>query len=230
MAIIDCDFWLVRRKLGGACGSFCRGAPYIRLRPTPCNGSTRRQSRVRALWAYATWAWQGLLTAEERSHWNEDAEWWAFCDDQEQYRHLTGCEWWCYFAARMLVAGLPLWRDSYDMVLGDYVSALSVELVSRTRARLTFEPDPGPYHGFAAYGRGATSVGDSRVVPEAEWSRMSVLPGWRWIGFAGLGVGSPVELELPFTVAAGRKLRVKGCLMSDTGGTPFDWLTAEVVA
>jgi hypothetical protein len=243
MALIDCDWWLVRRKLKGAAGAsqvsssapspiYEKRVPYIRRCPSGCNSNSRRQCETRARWNYITAAWKRVLTDNERYYWNEWAKeedfWWR--DEEFQRRHLSGYEWFCAVNGRTQAAGLPLVTYAGDLWWGISLSLLEIDLVTSTRIRVTFEPDEENYNVLAVYGRGPMSPGCHAVVPDEEWWRDSVPSRWKLIGFSERGAASPVEMDLPFAVASGRKLAVMACQMDYTGLMAEDWLVEELVA
>lgn len=230
MAIIDADFWEVRRKFGGACGASCRGAPYIRMKPSPCNAPTREQSRTRALWARAHRYWQDVLEEWERQDWRDYVSPRDWYDRLEQYRALTGCGLFVAYASRALLAGFTPEHDPWYILGGWALETMSLELVSSSRVRVTFTTDPYMGHALVLYGRGPLGVGEFPKVKVPSWPREQVPSGWRWIGNGQLEQGSPIEMDLPFVVPAGMKFRAIGGKMSYHGDYPSDWVEAEVVA
>ena len=242
MALIDADWWNVRRKLGGAAGAsqvmsgapapvYKKRVPYVRMRPSGCNSTTRRQVDQRARWGYVTWAWGHVLTEIERYRWNEyaDVEWSSWRDEEQQYRELNGFQWFCGLSGRVLRAGLPLNRDAREVSRGFEVEVLDFEFVSQSRIRVTFWPDDWYIAGLVVYGRGPVSSGVHAVVPEINWWRHSVPSRWYWIGFGGEMVPSPIEFDLPHVVPVGRKLAIMAGLMTISGGVPDDWLVEQHV-
>jgi len=231
MALVDDDFWRVRRKFGGACGASCRGAPYLRLRPTPCNANKERQQRSRALWARVGRFWHDELESWERLDWNLEVGWWSWHDRLDQYRELTGFEFFAGFAARNLLAGREPCRNPYDLAWGYPLTTLQLSLVSSCVVEATFTPMPSPsYWGLALYGRGPVSLGVSPVVSAPAWGRDCVPNGWYWVGFGELGDAGPLEFTLPREIRTGTKLVCIGCLMFETGQLHEEWLMAEVAA
>lgn len=243
MAIIDADWWTVRRKLGGSAGaSYAASAgplpvyehrvPYVRRKGVVCQGASRAQLEARARWAYICWAWRNVLGVSERSYWNSNAEYvfGAWHDEEQQYRHLTGYEWFCALNARVLAAGLPLLTDADDTGPGMPLYTLEVEVLTSRRIRVAWTPSAAPYWVLALYGRGPMSVGEHAVVPEVVWWRHSVPSRWYVIGFSALAAGSPVEFDLPRAIGPGRKLATMGALMDYSGMMPDDWLVEQVVA
>lgn len=230
VAIVDCDWYSVRRKLGGVAGYPHRGISCLRLRPTPCRSTSARQVVGRSNWSRLTKFWSSELSEAEQYEWDYVAEWLTWYDEQEQWRHMLGFDWFCALNARRLMAGLDINRDGSDVDWAWGLDTLSVALLDEDNARFTFTPDPyGEYEGLVIYGRGPVAAGETRAVPAPTWGRTSVPGGWQWIGFGGLGVDSPVDLELPMTIPAGMKLRVIGNLMDRSGGMSDEWLHAEVL-
>jgi hypothetical protein len=163
VAIVDCDWYSVRRKLGGLAGYPHRGVACLRLRPTPVASTSVRQLEGRSVWSRLTKFWAEELSSSERETWeylSENATWY---DDQEQYRYLVGFEWFCALNARTQRAGLAIVRDGGDVWMGYGLDTLSVSLLDETHARFTFTPDPGgDYEGLAVYGRGPVAAGETR--------------------------------------------------------------------
>lgn len=230
MAIIDADFWEVRRIMKGVCGASCRGAPYLRRKPVPCNPRTTNQLRTRALWARAFWYWNNVLDPGERWYWNTFRPGRTWYDQMEQWRRLTGCGYFVALASRAMLGGFDPILDLDSLWAGWALESMSIALLTPSRVRVTFATNPGEWHCLAVYGRGPTSVGDSRVVREAEWSRYQVPCGWQWIGYGGADENSPIDFDLPWAIPAGRKLRMIGTKMALCGFLTTDWVTAEVVA
>lgn len=243
MAIIDADWWTIRRKFSGSAGAsqaMSRGplpvyqhrVPYLRRKPCSCNPSTTRQLAARARWAYIAWAWNNVLAWEDRDDWNNFAGYPSvrWYDEEQQYRRLTGYEWYCGLNARCLAVGLELCPYPYTAWYGSDLSLLELELLTSTRIRVTFAPEPEDWQGLLVYGRGPMGPGCHAVVPECNWWRDSVPSRWFLIGFGGLGVHSPVELDLPVTIRPGRKLAVMGVLMGGGGWVSDDWLVEHVTA
>lgn len=230
VAIIDAEMSTVRRKLLGAAGSFCRGATYIRMKPTPCDAWTRNQTRTRALWARITRAWRLTLTAGERERWDYEAEWWTWYDEQQQYRWLCGYEFFCAVNGRTLLAGLPLFTEPNDLEGGWMCGDLTLAFLTASSVRLTFTENVQANEGLVVYARFPTSAGEGREPAVLVWWRESVPAGWRWLGFGGLGVQSPVDMSLPRPVASGTKCRVIACLMNKCGLQYGEWAVAEAVA
>lgn len=231
VALIDDDFWHVRRKLKGACGASCRGAPYLRMRPTPCNPNTRRQQECRALWSRLGYIWWNVLDAYERSEWDYWAEEDPWYDSLEQYRWLCGYERFAAYVGRQLMAGLDLKPRTDQQVAGMELDSLSVTLLSSTTLRATWTTVPGSaYWCLALYGRVGLSLGEAPVVQDVEWWRDAVPNGWRWLGRGDLGGGSPTDITLPVEVRGGTKVVVIGCLMGQAGWVPDDWVMAEAAA
>jgi len=243
MALIDAEFWRVRRKLKGAAGAsqVMSSAPvplcekrvaYLRLRPTSCNPSSKRQCEARARWSSLSHAWQKELTAENREDWQwmVDEDEFRWYDEEQQSRHICGYEWFMAVNARVLAAGLPLVKDTAMLWWGVSLSTLAVTFLSETTIRVAFEPDEDPYCALAVYCRGPMSPGCHAVVPEIEWARYSVPSRWRLVGFSALAAASPVDFELPAAVPSGRKLAVMACLMDYSGLMADEWLVDEVIA
>lgn len=242
MALIDADWWAIRRKIAGIAGAsqvmssvtppvYTKRVPYLRAKPTGSRSSTTRQREQRAAWARITTAWSRHLTQGERDHWNYDAEhsWTSWRDEEQQYRHLNGFQWFCALNGRVLRAGLPLNRDASEVSRGFEVEQLDFSFLSPSRIRVTFWPDDWYWAGLLVYGRGPISPGVHAVVPEINWWRHSVPSRWYWIGFGGELVESPIDFDLPRAIPVGQKLAIMAGLMTIAGGVPDDWLVEQHV-
>lgn len=242
MALIDADWWKVRRKLGGATGAsqvmssqpaptYTKRAPYIRLRPTSIKSSSRRQRDLRARWAHITWAWNNLLTQNDRDDWNDRAgagsrQWY---DALEQYRHLTGYELYCAYNAQAMAAGFALNTDAYEAGYGQPVDALSFTFLDQQTIRITYEPDWYPLHAFVVWFRGPMSPGCHAVVPDVVWPRSTTPTRWRFAYAVPPGHSSPEDLTLPVVVPSGRKVAITAAFMNPAGGLPDEWPVAQEV-
>jgi hypothetical protein len=244
MALIDTDWWKVRRKLTGAAGASQvmssqpaplgdKRVPYIRLRPTTTKSNTPRQCAQRALWAYLSHAWTTELNDAERYSWQDVLDfsgqlWW---DEEQQQRHLCGYELFAGTNARRLAAGFPLNKDGYYVDLGIPLTSIDVTFLddAGTQISVDFLPSAETYYVLLLYMRGPSSPGTHAVVPAAEFWRASVPSRWRLIGYGPYEAASPLTFTLPRAVPIGRKLAVAGQLMDRSGFLAPDWLLDELV-
>jgi hypothetical protein len=243
VAIIDADWWTVRRKFSGSAGAsqamsggplpvYRNRHPYLRRKPCSCNPTTPRQLAARARWAYITKAWQDVLTADEREVWTYEIEEYigSWLDEEQQAHHITGYEYFCGVNARVLAAGLPLCTSLDDWYPAGTLSLLELELLTPTRIRATFDLGSNVHWSLALYGRGPLSVGCNPVVPPIDWWRDSVPSRWYLIGYGPQGAPSPVEMDLPHAIRPGLKLAAIGGMLSQSGEIPDDWLLEQVTA
>lgn len=230
MAIIDCDWWLVRRKLLGVAGASWRGVPTLRMKPTPCESSLPRRVRSRRTWQYCSWAWQYLLSEEDRATWAElmSEDWWV--DYLGQYVELGGFQVFMAFASRAVLAGWPCPTDGMDSVLGRGVGELDLELLTTSRIRVRWTRGLDERNRLALFGSGPLRPGQFKTWVEPPMTEYSTPRGWRWIGSSEPGEDGPLEFDLPWTVAIGQKLVVMAGGVDYSGFYPPSWATAEAIA
>lgn len=244
MALIDTDWWKVRRKLRGAAGASQvqssqpapigdKRVPYIRLRPTTTKSNTRRQCAQRALWARLARAWTTELNDSDRTKWNNfaqynDAPWW---DEEQQQRHLIGYDFFVATNARRVAAGFPINKDSSYVEYGIPLTSIDVTFLddAGTQISVDFLPSAETYYLLLLYMRGPSSPGTHAVVPAAEFWRQSVPSRWRLVGYGPYEAASPLTFTLPRAVPIGRKIAIAGQLMDRSGYLAPDWLVDELV-
>lgn len=242
MALIDDDWWHVRRKLGGSVGGSLQventpwpgdytRVPYLRRRVRVCDRGTTRQREARVRWRYLSKAWQEELSDEERVSWNERAEegvqgWY---DALMQHRHLTGFEFFCGMNARVLESGNALWKDGWTAEWYWGPDVFGVEQLSSTSVRVSFHPELW-YDQMLWLGvRGPMSVGRATVVPNVWWERQQRPFGWRTVGYSEAEAASPVDFELPFVWPVGMKVAFLGGYMLTCGGMGDEYGLVELV-
>ena len=244
MAKIDNDWWKVRRKLNGAAGASqvmssqpaplgVKRVPYLRAKPPACNPSTPRQCAARARWAHIAWAWNNLLSPDDRYSWQDMLDyygtmWW---DEEQQSRHLIGYQLYAGTNARRLAAGFPLNHDGYYLDYGIPLTLIETTFLDDAGRTISveFSPSAEPYYVLALYGRGPSSPGTHAVIPVAEYWRQSVPSRWYLVGYGPLAAASPLQFTLPRAIPVGRKLALAGVLMDRSGMIPPDWLVDQLV-
>lgn len=229
MAIIDCDWWLVRRKLDGVSGSSYNRNPTLRMRATPCNSNRSRQQTTRAVYAYCLWAWANVLTAGDREVWDDDAEVATWRDYLEQYKHLLGFQWFVAFNTRLLRGGLPMNVDDGVIWWGNDVASLSVSFLSSTSIRVTFTPAMDQYNHLVVFMRGPLSLGVEVKAPVWTWQVSSTPRGWRWVGVSAIQATSPQDFTLPCAFEVGQRIGILGGGMDETGAYCQQWRAAEAL-
>lgn len=230
MAIIDCEWWVVRRKLLGASGGSHRGVPTIRLKPTPCNSGRPRQVRSRSIWQYCSWAWNYVLTAEERATWTTLAQTWSWTDYLGKWSDIWAFEWFMACNARAVLAGWPLHKDGTDVWWGHWVGVTDLELLTSTRIRVSWADGLTEDNRLVVFGSGPLRAGQVKTWGLEQEGRESTPRGWRWIGSSEPAAESPLEFDLPWAIESGMKLVVMCSGLDYSGMYCEDWSTAEVVA
>lgn len=230
MAIIDCEFWKVRRSILGVNGGSHRGAVTLRRKPAPCDSNRARQQRSRSVWAYCSWAWHQLLTDEDRASWDELmlGDWWV--DYLGEYVELVGFQVFMAFASRAVLAGWPCPTDGMDSAIGNVFSSLELELFTTSRIRVTWTPALDEYNRLVLFGSGPLRPGQSKTWVEPPMTEYSTPRGWRWIGSSAPAAAGPLEFDLDYVVASGMHLVVMAGGVDYSGFYPPSWVTAEAYA
>jgi len=230
VAIIDCEWWLVRRKLLGTAGASWRGVPTLRMKPSPCLSSRPREARSRAIWQYCSWAWGNVLTDDERATWVTLAETEAWHDFLGAWQDIWAFEWYMACNARCLLAGWPLHKDGSDVSWGQDVVLTAWELVSPTRVSLDWAPYVNENNRVVVFGSGPVSQGRSLPYFYYWEGRRSTPRGMFWIGATEPAAVGPMEFDLPWAVEAGLKLVVWVCGLDYSGMYAEHWWREEVVS
>lgn len=229
MAIIDCDFWIVRRKLLGVVGGQHRGAVTLRRVAHPCNSNLRRQQITRRHYAAALFMWTNVLTQWERDNWQYLSENAGWHDYLEQEKMIWGMQWFVAMATRQMRAGLTVSTDENIRWWGVDLSSLSVALLSSTSVRVTFTaPWWRPEH-LVVLCRGPLAPGVQAKAPTWAYHPESTPRGWSWLGVTGLSPASPQDFTLPRAIPAGAKVAILAGGMEDTGLYCQQWRAAEVI-
>jgi len=215
VAIVDCDFWLVRRKLLSANGGSHRGAVTLRMKPSPCNRSLPLQMVSRTILQTLARAWSKVLTQQERNHWDNVAGALVWHDYLDQARDLRGFHWFVGLNSRRMRAGYPMLTEEEVFWWGNDLATASVELLTSSRIRVTWTPALDRYNHLCVYASGPVSPGVTRVAPTWTYGLESTPRHWFFVGWSALQASSPQEFDLPWVVPDGAELY---CLV---GGTDY---------
>jgi hypothetical protein len=228
VAILDADWYDVRRKFGGACCAPYRGNPVVRLKPSPCDPMTSKQCLARNRWAHAHWIWANELSDQQREEWQErvTARWWY--DGQDQYRPLSGVAAFVALASRALLIDGEVVYDKDEEWWGEPLETLEVTLVDETTIEVDYTPTPWLFHKVVVFARGPMRVGAEAILPTVNWGSDKTPRLFKFVGYTEPEEAGPVEMTLPFRVRAGEKAAVIAQQWSLCGGIDSDWELVEV--
>ena len=218
-----------RGKVGGVVFSRSPAGAILRTRVKPCNPATTIQNVRRGFVAYLTRAWSSVLTAIQRSAWNDYAAGTPMTNKLGQSILLSGLSMFLRTNSLLKLAGAPL-RTAAPNLVGQAgaptftcVPTVSDQLLHFTAADGGFEP---------AVENSCLFIFQSR--PE-NWGRQSALGGYKYVGVKIGDIGSPTVI--PFTLPTLYTLVLKqrvgvSCTVVDPIGrcsAPVDY-TLDVVA
>ena len=232
MALIDCDYWYVRRKLQGSLGASVHQPgiedptntlrlPYLKARARTPVHRRAPQARAQSSWAHANYLWRHALSEYQRWEWSTYApeDFPAWLDEINIGKPLYGHRLYVAFASRALAAGLTPILD-YDDIIGPLpIYSLDAEITSADTVELSFSPPLDEFTYLVAHYRGPLSAGRHAFIQQPYWYYDSTPCGWSLLGYSTADPASPVVFTLPTPCPVGAKLPIHAYTMGPEGLT-----------